>query len=387
MAVALDGIRVLELASYVTGPYAGVLLGDLGAEVIKIEEPGTGDPFRGWGEGGYSPTFCSLNRNKKSVTLDLRSEQGREALEGLIDTADVLIENFRPGVAERRGFGYADVHLRNPHLVYCSISGFGSSGPYRDRPGYDTVGQAMSGLLSLLTDLDEPKGMGISLSDHLTGLFACYGILGALMARERTGEGQLVETSLLQATIAFTAENAARYFADGKVPNRAARTRLAGVFAFRGSDGNPFVIHLSSPPRFWDGVLKAIERPDLGEDERFKTRPARQAHHAELVAELDRVFSTQPREVWLGRLLANDVPAAPLNTMRDVFDDPQVQHLGMRVGIEHPEKGRIEMVGPGVTLDNTPLRLRTAPPTLGEHNDEILPQAVSRQPSALKEIV
>jgi crotonobetainyl-CoA:carnitine CoA-transferase CaiB-like acyl-CoA transferase len=372
MTVALEGIRVLELASYVTGPYAGVLLGDLGAEVIKIEEPGSGDPFRGWGEGGYSATFCSLNRNKKSITLDLRSDEGRTALEQLIDTADVLIENFRPGVAERRGFGYADVRRRNARLVYCSITGFGSSGPYRDRPGYDTVGQAMSGLLSLLTDLDNPKGMGISLSDHLTGIFAAYGILGALMARERTGEGQLVETSLLQATIAFTAENAARYFVDGRVPNRAARTRLAGVFAFRASDDKPFVLHLSSPPRFWEGLVKAVERPDLAEDERFKTRQARQTHHGELVAELERIFSTETRDVWLERLLANDVPAAPLNGMNEVFDDPQVQHLGMRVGIEHQEKGRVELVGPGVTLEKTPLTLHSAPPVLGEHNHEIL---------------
>jgi crotonobetainyl-CoA:carnitine CoA-transferase CaiB-like acyl-CoA transferase len=373
MAGALDGIRVLELASYVTGPYAGVLLADMGAEVIKIEEPGSGDPFRGWGEGGgYSPTFCSLNRNKKSVTLDLRSDDGRAALEALIETADVLIENFRPGVAERRGFGFEAVQKRNQRLVYCSITGFGASGPYRERPGYDTVGQAMSGLLSLLTDLEDPKGMGISLSDHLTGIFACYGILGALMAREKTGLGQLVQTSLLQATIAFTAENAARYFVDGKVPNRAARTRLAGVFAFRASDGKPFVIHLSSPPRFWEGLVKAVERPDLATDVRFKTRPARQLHHAELVDELERIFCTAPREVWLSRLLANDVPAAPLNAMDEVFDDPQVQHLGMRVSIEHPERGVIQMVGPGVSLDGTPLMLHSAPPLLGEHNAELL---------------
>jgi crotonobetainyl-CoA:carnitine CoA-transferase CaiB-like acyl-CoA transferase len=372
MVGALDGIRVLELASYVTGPYAGVLLADMGAEVIKIEEPGSGDPFRGWGEGGYSPTFCSLNRNKKSITLDLRSGDGRTALEALVETADVLIENFRPGVAERRGFGFAAVHKRNDRLVYCSITGFGSSGPYRDRPGYDTVGQAMSGLLSLLTDLEDPHGMGISLSDHLTGIFACYGILGALMARERTGTGQLVETSLLQATVAFTAENAARYFVDGNVPNRAARTRLAGVFAFRASDGKPFVIHLSSPPRFWEGVVKAVERPDLAADVRFRTRPARQLHHAELVDELARIFRACPRDVWLDRLLANDVPAAALNAMDEVFDDPQVQHLGMRVSIEHPEKGMVELVGPGVSLESTPLTLRSAPPLLGEHNSEIL---------------
>ncbi len=369
---ALKGTRVVELSSYVTGPYAGALLADLGAEVLKIEEPGRGDPFRGWEEGSYSPTFCSVNRNKKSVALDLQSEAGRAALTGLIATADILLENYRPGVAERLGFGYDQVRRLNPRLIYCAISGFGSSGPYRDRPGYDTVGQALSGLLSLLTDLDHPQPMGISLSDHLTGIFACYGILAALCARQRTGEGQRVETSLLQATVAFLGENAARYFASGQVPNREYRTRLAQVYAFRAGDGLPFVIHLSSPPKFWKRLVEAIGRADLSEDPRFRTRADRIERYAELVSVLAGVFRGASRAVWLDRLGRHDVPSAPVHTLEEAFADPQVRHLGMQVGLDHPRMGHIRLVGPGVTLEKTPISMRLAPPVLGEHTEEVL---------------
>ncbi len=208
MSGALAGIRIVEAASYVTGPFASQLLADMGAEVVKVEEPKHGDPFRGWGERNYAATFCSLNRNKKSITLDLRTDEGRDIAFKLACGADVLIQNFRPGVMDKRGLGYEDIRKANPKIVYCSISGFGPSGPYRDMPGYDTIGQARSGLLSLLTDPGKPQGMGISFSDHLTGMYACYGVLGALMNRMLTGEGQHVETSLLRASVSFVSENA-----------------------------------------------------------------------------------------------------------------------------------------------------------------------------------
>jgi len=238
---ALDGVTILEFASYVSGPYAGMMLGDLGAEIIKIEEPKSGDPFRGWGAAEYSATFGSVNRNKKSITLDLKSDEGREAAQALAATADILIENFRPGVMDRLGLGYDALSAANPKLIYCSVTGYGRDGPYAKRPGYDTVGQAMGGLLSVLTDLDNPKGMGISLSDHLTGMMAAYGILGAVCARERTGKGQRVETSLLEATLAFLGENAARYFEDGNIPSRKTRTGTAQVYSFVAGDDKPFV--------------------------------------------------------------------------------------------------------------------------------------------------
>ncbi len=379
MRAALEGIRVVEVASYVTGPLAAVLLGDLGADVVKIEEPEQGDPFRAWGGGDYSPTFCSLNRNKKSVTLDLRTGAGRAALLQLLDAADVLIENHRPGVADRLGFGYEVVRSRNPRLVYCSITGFGSTGPYQDRPGYDTIGQAMSGLLSLLTDLDAPAPVGISLADHLTGLYACYGILGALMARERTGEGQRVDTSLLQATVSFVGENAARYFATGHTPQRESRVHLAQVYAFTAGDGRPFVIHLSSPRKFWEQLTEAVGHPEWRDDPRFSTHRARQEHYRDLSAELAQAVTAASRSEWLERLSRHDVPCAPLNTLEEVFRDPQVQHLGLRTRIEHPSRGRVELVAPGVTLEKTPPAFRFPPPALGEHTGEVL-RAVGVKP-------
>lgn len=372
MSEALTGIRVVEAASYVTGPFAGVLLADLGADVIKVEEPERGDPFRGWGEKLYSSTFCSLNRNKRSLTLDIRREEGREVLFRLLATADVFIENFRPGTLERRGLGYELLAEANPRLVYCSISGFGRSGPYRDFPGYDTVGQALSGLLSLLTDPGQPKGMGVSFSDHLAGIYACYGILAALVNRSATGKGQRVETSLLRATVSFISENAARYFETGEVPGRAHRTRTAGVFAFVDREGRPFVIHLSSPEKFWRGLLEAVGKPEWESDSRFCDRRARRENHDVLESELQAIFRTEKREHWLARLREKDVPAAPLNTLEEVFRDPQVREYGFPVELEHPKMGKVRLVGSAVELSRTPPRMKSAPPALGEHTEEVL---------------
>ncbi|HEY7066143.1 MAG TPA: CoA transferase [Chloroflexota bacterium] len=372
MPEPLHGITVVELADYVTGPYCGALLADLGARVIKIEAPGRGDPFRGWGAEGYSATFCSVNRGKESITLDLRTPDGQEVGRALAQRADVFVENHRPGVAERMGVGYEQVRALNPRLIYCSISGFGQDGPYRDRPGYDTIGQAMGGLLSLLTDRAEPRGMGISLSDHLAGVFAAYGILGALVGRAQTGEGQRVETSLLQATVAFVGENAARYFESGEVPDRAHRTHTAQVYAFVAGDGLPFVIHLSSPQKFFQGLARAVERPELASDPRFADKNARQEHYIELEAILAEVFRQQPRADWLERLRAHDVPTAPLNSLDDVFADPQVQHLGMARTLRHPERGDVHLVDNAVRLTTMPHGTDVPPPTLGEHTAALL---------------
>jgi crotonobetainyl-CoA:carnitine CoA-transferase CaiB-like acyl-CoA transferase len=369
---ALEGIRVIEFANYVSGPYAGMLLGDLGAEIIKVEAPGKGDPFRAWGRIDYSPTFGSVNRNKKSVTLDLKSPEGRDAARALIRSADVLIENFRTGAMERLGLGYDAVSRDQPGLIYCAITGFGSSGPYATRPGYDTVGQAMSGLLSLLTDTDKPRPMGISLSDHLSGMVACNGILAALIARGRTGRGQRVDTSLLEATVSFCGENAANYFEKGKVPSRATRTHQAQVYAFVASDGKAFVIHLSSPNKFWEGLTRVAGKPEWLNDPRFATKETRGRHYAALEEGLAAVFQTDTRDAWLAKLGAEDVPSAPLNTFDDVFADPQVQHLKMRENLPHPRVGSVGLVRNGLRLSETPTEIRTVAPELGEHTDEIL---------------
>lgn len=372
MSGALQGIKVIEAASYVTGPFAAQLLADMGAEVIKIEEPKYGDPFRGWGERNYAATFCSLNRNKKSITLDLRKDEGRDVAFRLACQADVLIQNFRPGVMERRGLGYDDIRKVNEKIVYCSISGFGSKGPYRDMPGYDTVGQARSGLLSLLTDPGKPQGMGISFSDHLTGMYACYGVLGALMNRMLTGLGQHVETSLLRASISFIGENAARYFETGHVPRRKHRTTTAGVFAFEDRNGLPFVLHLSSPDKFWAGLFDVVGSPELAQDPRFSNRKVRTENYDALVDLLRPIFRSGDRDEWLRRLAARDVPAAPMNTLDEVFTDPQVKTYGFPVEVEHRKMGRVKLIGNAVEMSRTPPAITIPPPVLGEHTDEIL---------------
>ena len=369
---ALDGIKIFEFASYVSGPYAGMLLSDLGAEVVKVETPDGGDPFRMWGKTDYNGTFGSMNRNKKSVTLDLKTEAGRAAARKLALGADVIIENMRAGAMERFGLGYEALAADNPRLVYCSITGFGSAGPYRDRPGYDTVGQAVSGLLSVLTDRKAPQPMGVSLSDHLAGAFATYGVLAALMARTTTGRGQKVETSLLQATLSFLGENAATFFEDGKVPSRQTRCQRAQVFTFTAGDGLPFAVHLSSPEKFWRGLLAAMDREALGTDDRFRTREHRVKNYDALHDELASAFQSRPRAEWLKLLGAQDVPCGPLNTLEEVFSDPQVVALDMRKNLPHRSRGTVSVVGNPVRLSATPPQAETAAPDLGEHNDVFL---------------
>jgi formyl-CoA transferase len=372
MSGALSGIRVIEAASYVTGPFASQLLADMGADVIKVEEPERGDPFRGWGERNYAATFCSLNRNKKSVTLDFRSDEGRDVLFKLISGADVFIQNFRPGVLDKRGLGYDDLQKVNPKLVYCSISGFGPRGPYRDMPGYDTIGQARSGLLSMLTDPGKPQGMGISFSDHLTGMYACYGVLGALMNRMLSGQGQHVETSLLRASVSFVAENAARYFETGHVPRRKHRTTTAGVFAFEDQDGLPFVLHMSSPDKFWLALFDVVGKPEWAQDDRFNNRHARVKNYDALVDGLTPIFRKGKRDDWLRRLIEKDVPAAPINTLDEVFADPQVATYGFPIDVEHSEMGKMKLVGNAVDMSRTPPSIDRPPPVLGEHTEEVL---------------
>jgi formyl-CoA transferase len=368
----LEGIRVIEFATYVTGPYAGALLAELGADVIKVEERERGDPFRGWGPDGYSPTFRSVNRGKRSVAIDLRQADGREAARALAVRADVLIENFRPGVMDRLGLGRDEMTILNPRLVYCSITGFGASGPYRDRPGYDTVGQAISGLLGLLTDLERPEPMGISLSDHITGAAACTGILASLLGRATTGRAAHVATSLLEATTSFVSENAARYFADGQVPTRATRAAIAQAYAFVGGDDLPFVVHLSSPPKFWEGLTAATNLESLRADERFVDRAARARNYEALRALLQERFETAPRQAWLEALEVHDVPAGPINRLDEVFSDPGVEELGIVVEVAHPAGGSMQLVGGPFRLDGQPLHAELPPPLLGADTADVL---------------
>jgi len=369
----LDGTMVVECATFVTGPYATSLLADLGARVVKIELPGEGDPYRYFApDPFFSPNFMQLNRSKESLALDLKSKKGHKIAIALLKRADVFVENFRPGAAGRLGLGYARLKAINPRLVYCSISAFGQTGPYAEKPGFDTLGQAMSGLLSLLTDPNQPKVMGIALADYLTGLSAGYGILGALLQREKTGKGARVETSLLRATLSLIGESAAGYLRTGEVPTRMARVKNAHAFAFLAKDGLPLVIHCSVPEKFWIALLKTVARMDLKLDRRFQTRALRHRNYEALQRELAAAFSRRTRKEWLKRLEKNDVPAGPLYNMAEVLEDPQVKHLGLVDEIDHPLAGRLKTVQPPVAYSDLPQEAAAPPPLPGEHTVRLL---------------
>ena len=369
----LTDVTVIECATFVTGPYATALLADLGARVIKIESPPAGDPYRYFAPDPYfSFNFAHLNRNKESIVLDLKSPEGKKICLDLARKADVFVENFRPGTADRLGLGYEAMHALNARLIYCSISAFGQSGPYVEKPGFDTLGQAISGLLSLLSDADEPKVMGMAVSDYVTGLSAGYGILGALMARGKSGKGCRVETSLLQATLSFIGETAAGYLRTGNVPNRMTRVRNAHAFAFVCKDGLALAIHCSVPEKFWLALLKAAERTDLVADGRFKTRDRRRQNFEALERTLMPTFRTKTRDEWLKRLEANDVPVAPLYNIAEAMADPQVRHLGLTEELEHAKAGKLTFIGGPVKYDNLNKKISTPPPLLGEQTVAIL---------------
>ncbi len=374
MPGALEGIRILDITNYIAGPYATMLLADLGAEVYKIETPGAGDPFRTWDKEpkNYSPSFCALNRNKKSLTLDMKTQEGKAVFLRLARDADVIVENLRPGAVDRLGIGYEEIRKINPKIIYCSISAFGQDGPYRKRPGYDTLGQALSGLLSVLTDLDKPHGPGAAFSDHLGGIFGCYGILAAIAARERTGIGQKVETSLLESSICFLGLAITQYLFSKQVPSMSSRIKTAGVYALVAGDGKPFVIHLSHPPKFWIGVTDVMGRPDFQTDPRTKDRHARSQNYEFISDTFAEIVKSAARDHWLKALEEKDVPCAPINNFAEVFEDPQVKHLDRLMQVHDPEFGEFQLVRNGINLSQTPIALDSRPPKLGEHNAETL---------------
>jgi formyl-CoA transferase len=376
MTGPLAGVRVLEVASYVAGPYAGALLADLGAEVIKLENPEGGDPFRGWQREESEPTiFWAYNRGKKSVTLNLRSPAGRDVFRALVRTADVVLENMRPGVMERLELDDVQLRMLNPRLVYCSVTGFGQRGPYAQRPAYDGIGQALSGLVSLLSDVSEPRPLGPNFADSLAGLFAAYGVLGALVARQQTGRGQRVGTSLVGATLGFLVAPATDALAGNPPHSPRSRPIASQTYAWTAADGLPFTVHLSSPAKFWQGLARAGGRPELIDDPRFRTQNDRRAHYDELHAELATVFATRPRATWLDILTAEDVPCAPIYDMRELFDDPQIRGMGLEVSLPRGDREPIRTVGCPVEYSDTPAVVSIPPPALGEHTDAILAEA------------
>ena len=373
----LAGIRVVEQGTFITGPCAGMMLADLGAEVIKVEAP-DGDPYRSYQGGHYSPHFQAYNRNKYSIALDMKSDPDREVFYGLIKAADVYIQNFRPGTAQRLGAGVTQLQEINPRLIYGSISGFGATGPYATRPSYDSVAQALSGFLSVVVDYRNPQLLGPALADAITGLYAAYGILGALVRRAQTGQGSLVEVSMLEAMAHFSVEPFAAYFALGQVPTSVDRPRLAQAFILRTGDDRLITIHLSSIDKFWEGLVEAVECPELLDDARFSSRLMRISEYDALRKELDSRFIRQPLAYWIQRLEQHDVPFAPINRINEVVLDPQVQHLNLIVPVTDPHGGA-QAIRPPVRFDDSHNpSVRSAPP-LNLHGAEIRAALASGQ--------
>jgi crotonobetainyl-CoA:carnitine CoA-transferase CaiB-like acyl-CoA transferase len=370
---ALEGTVAIDISGHVAGPYAGSLLGDLGCEVIKVELPDGGDTHRGRNPkyDGYGPSFRALNRNKKSITLNLREQRAKEILLKLLRSADIFIENFRPATRQRLGLDYAELSRWNPALIHCSISGYGQSGPYRDKPGFDTIGQALSGMLSLVTDLDDPKVAGFSITDHSSGVFAAHGILAALLARHKTGRGQFVDVSLLQVSLAFIESHVADYINGGEAVSRHNFPR-GRIYCAVCADNKPLVVHLSGHQHAWEALLRVVGRTDLLADPRSADRRTRTAHHYELLDLLRQEFRKKPRADWLPALDAEGIPNAPINTIEEVFEDAQLKHMGIPKRIQHPKAGMSNLIGSPINLSDTPPRFFRAAPLLGEHTEEVL---------------
>jgi formyl-CoA transferase len=367
----LKGVRVVELSTVITAPLTGLMLADLGADIIKVEPP-QGDPFRSFRGGQYSPNFVAYNRGKRGIKLDLRTDAGRSILLELVARADVLLENYRPGIMAKLGLGEDLLEVTNARLIHCSITGFGETGPYSARPAYDNVAVALSGILSLQVDPLHPQSSGPTIADNATGMYAAYGILGALYERERTGRGRRVEVNMLEAGVAFIPDPFANYTRAGIMSDRLTRVAASQSFAFRCGDGKLLAVHLSSQPKFFEAIAAALERPDLLRDERFTTRDLRIRNFGDLTRVLGEIVETKPRLHWMQVLEENDVPFAPVNNLQDVLDDPQVRHLGTFYKQAHPTEGGITAIHRPVLIDGAREERTLPAPTLGEHTDSVL---------------
>ncbi len=377
MAGPLEGIRVLDLTTMISGPVATMLLGDQGADVVKVEPPGTGDLVRRLGatRGGLTPTFATSNRSKRSVVIDLKKPAGRDALERLVARADVFVQNFRPGTAERLGLGEAALRRLRPELVYVSISGFGESGPYAGKRVYDPLIQALSGLADVQADRESgrPRMVRLIVPDKVTALTAAQAITAALLARERTGEGQHVRLSMLDAMVAFLWPEgmaAHTFVSEERGP---ARPRLAQDLVFETADG--FVTVGAVSDAEWRGLARAAGHPEWIDDPRFATPAARVAHADERFALLAEVLCDGRSADWLARFEAEHVPCAPVLRRRELASHPQVVANGIVVESEHPHVGPLREARPAARFDATPAEIRRPAPALGEHTDEVLAEA------------
>lgn len=372
MEQPLSGIKIVDLTMYIAGSYAAMLLGDLGAEIIKIESP-SGDPFR------QSYGFMGWNRSKRSLCLDLKTTEGQRIVERLLQQADVMMENFRPGVADKLGVGYERVRTLNPRLIYCSVSAFGQEGPWKDKPGFDPLLQALSGVMAIQGGPDAPpEYVRVAVSDYYAAALAAYGVMTALFVRERTGIAQRVETSLLNAVIAIQSGHFLSFA--GKPP----LVRDNPIYRlYKTGDGYIFIA--CGNDRFWHKLCQVLDRPELAEDPRFTTRALRGEHAQELIKILEEVFLTKSSTDWLQLLEKGDVPSAPVQTLEDFMPHPQVQASSMILEYEHPEVGPLRMMGVPVKLEKTPGAPHLPAPVLGQHTEEVL-QELGYSPAQIQEL-
>lgn len=374
---ALSGVRVLDLSRVLAGPFCSMMLGDLGADVVKIEQPGTGDETRHWGPPfiapGLSAYFASVNRNKRSVVLDLKDPADLARVHALARHADVLIENFSPGTADRLGVGAERIRALNPRIIYCSISGFGPDGPYRDRPAYDLVVSAVGGLIGITGEPGgSPVKVGVAITDVCTGLAAHGAICAALYARERTGVGQRIDLSLLETQVGALVNVAADFLVSGAEPRRwgTAHATIVPYQGFETAD-KPLIVAVGND-QMWSRFCMAIGRADLASDPRFATNPLRVEHRDACVAEIAAVLRAHPRDEWVRVLNDAGVPCGPINTLGEVFADPQVLHRQMVTDLDAPGGERYRAVGLPVKYSGTPAAIFRPVPGLGEHTEEVL---------------
>jgi formyl-CoA transferase len=373
---ALDGVRVLDLTRALAGPYCTLMLGDHGADVVKVEIPGTGDETREWmppAIRGVSAYFLAINRNKRSITLDLKNPQGREVLERLIERTDVLVENFSPGTLARLGFPDDRVRAINRRAIVCHVSGFGQDGPGRAWPAYDLIVQGMGGIMSLTGEPgSEPAMVGVPQADMVAGMFAAFAVTAALRARERDGEGQVIDATMIGGQVALLSRQAARFFADGTVPGREGNIHASIVpyQTFRASDGHVNVGVANNA--LFERFCRALDLEELLDDPRFADNPTRVAHRKELVPPIERRIAELTKSEVVRRLREANVPVGPINSLDEVFADPVIRHLGLIAEVDHPTAGRVRAPGIPVRLSGTPPSVRRHPPLLGEHTDEVL---------------
>ncbi|MGP3667067.1 MAG: CaiB/BaiF CoA transferase family protein [Candidatus Bathyarchaeota archaeon] len=372
---ALDGVKVLDLSSALAGPYCTMMLADMGAEIIKVEPP-EGDVSRSWGPPfieGESSYFLSINRNKKSIVVNLKFDKGREIVLKLAEKCDVFVENFRPGVAKRLGVDYEVVKKVNPKIVYCSISGFGQDGPYRDYPAFDQILQGMGGLMSITGEPGRPPvKVGVPITDIAAGMFAAYGVVCALFYREKTGKGQYVDVSMLDSQVAWLTYQAGRYFATGEIPEPigSGHPVIVPYQAFKTKDG--YINIAAGNDNLFRSLCEVLGVKHLADDPRFNTNPKRVENREELVKILEKIFIQKTTNEWLELIRKAGVPCGPIYNIRDVVSDPQVLFRKMVVEIKHPKAGMIKVTGVPVKLSESPGDIKLPPPMLGQHTDEIL---------------